>query len=325
MKHLWKFASLSLIVLLLFSFTGCGKKKETTPKGEAGKATKTYRFALVPKSVGSPYWSACEEGMKEACKELGVTGYFVGPETTDIEKQIKIVEDFISQKVDGIAISPNDPTAIAPVIDKALKMGIPVITFDSDAKESNRLCYIGTDNYKAGYEAGKVMIKVLGGKGKIAIMTGSLGALNLNQRIQGFRDAIKKAPGIKEVTLQANNDDEELCFSQAENVLQAHPDLAGFFGVSGTGGPGSGRAVKAANKVGKVKIVCFDTVPMTIQFIKEGVIQATIAQKPKLMGYLAIKKLYEFAKSGKLEKVPDIDTGITVVTKENIAEFEQPQ
>jgi ribose transport system substrate-binding protein len=321
-----KFLLIFTAFVLALALTGCGKKKKeevSAPTGE--RAGKTYVFALVPKSVGSPYWSACEEGMKEACKELGVEGYFVGPETTDVEKQIKIIEDFVSKKVDGIAISPNDPTAIAPVIDKILSQGIPVITFDSDAPKSKRLCYIGTDNYKAGYAAGEEMIKVLGGKGKIAIMTGSLGAYNLNERIRGFRDAIKKAPGIKEVTLQANNDDEELCFSQAENVLQANPDLAGFFGVSGTGGPGSGRAVKAAGKIGKVKIVCFDTVPMTVQFIKEGVIQATIAQKPKQMGYLAVKTLYQLAKSGKLENLKDIDTGITVVTKENVSEFETPQ
>jgi ribose transport system substrate-binding protein len=321
-----RFLLLFTALVLALMLTGCGKKKKEGVSAPSGaKGGKTYVFALVPKSVGSPYWSACEEGMKEACKELGVEGYFVGPETTDVEKQIKIIEDFVSKKVDGIAISPNDPTAIAPVIDKILSQGIPVLTFDSDAPKSKRLCYIGTDNYKAGYAAGEEMIKVLGGKGKIAIMTGSLGAFNLNERIRGFRDAIKKAPGIKEETLQANNDDEELCFSQAENVLQANPDLAGFFGVSGTGGPGSARAVKAAGKTGKVKIVCFDTVPMTIQFIKEGVIQATIAQKPKQMGYLAVKTLYDLAKSGKLEKLPDVDTGITVVTKENVREFETPQ
>ncbi|MGB9797847.1 MAG: substrate-binding domain-containing protein, partial [bacterium] len=246
-----RFLLILAVFLLAFALTGCGKKKKEVSAPSGVKGGKTYVFALVPKSVGSPYWSACEEGMKEACKELGVEGYFVGPETTDVEKQIKIIEDFVSKKVDGIAISPNDPTAIAPVIDKILSEGIPVITFDSDAPKSKRLCYIGTDNYKAGYAAGEEMIKVLGGKGKIAIMTGSLGAYNLNERIRGFRDAIKKAPGIREVTLQANNDDEELCFSQAENVLQAHPDLAGFFGVSGTGGPGSARAVKAAGKSGK--------------------------------------------------------------------------
>ncbi len=316
-----------IVFAFLFSFTGCGKKKEETaaPSTQRAKVEKTYVFALVPKSVGSPYWSACEEGMKEACQEFGVQGYFVGPETTDVEKQIRIIEDFVSKKVDGIAISPNDPTAVTPIIDKILSQGIPVITFDSDAPKSKRLCYIGTDNYKAGYAAGEEMIKVLGGKGKIAVMTGSLGAFNLNERIRGFKDALKKAPGIKIITTQANNDDEELCFSQAESILQANPDLAGFFGVSGTGGPGSGRAVKAAKKIGKVKIVCFDTVPMTVQFIKEGVIQSTIAQRPKRMGYLAVKTLYEMAKSGKLDKIPDIDTGITVVTKENVSEFETPQ
>jgi len=318
---------LFLVAFALFFFVGCGNKEEketkeaTSPTG----AKKAYTFALVPKSVGNPYWSACEEGMKEACQELGVEGYFMGPETTDVEKQIRIIEDFLSKKVDGIAISPNDPTAVTPEIDKIISRGIPVVTFDSDAPKSKRLRYIGTDNYKAGYAAGEEMIKVLGGKGKVAVMTGSLGALNLNERIRGFNDALKKAPDIKVITTQANNDDEELCFSQAESILQAHPDLAGFFGVSGTGGPGSARAVKAAGKTGKVKIICFDTVPMTIRFIKEGVIQATIAQKPKQMGYLAVKSLYEIAKSGKLEKLPDIDTGITIVTKENVKEFETPQ
>ncbi|MEO0294176.1 MAG: sugar-binding protein [candidate division WOR-3 bacterium] len=314
-KVLLGFFALGVILISLIT-TGCVKKKEV------------LTFMLVPKSVGHPYWVEVERGMNDMAKELGVKAIFNGPPTASSALQISIIEGAISSKVSGIGISPNEPEAVEAVIKSATDKGIPVITFDSDSPNSKRLYYIGTDNYKAGKVLGEHFVKIAGTKGKIALLTGGLGALNLNERIKGFKDAIASYPELKIVTLQANNDDESLAFSQAEAILQSHPDLLAFVGFNAPAAPGAARAVKALNKKGKIKIVGFDTVPITLDFIREGYIQGTVGQRPYMMGYVSIKVLYDICLGKELElpeglKAVDgiIDTGIIFVTAENIDEY----
>jgi len=300
----------SVAVLLGLVATGC-RKKEKTPV-----------YALVPKSIGQIYWEACRRGMEKAAEEEKVKGLFTGPTTTDIAQQIDIIENLLLQGAAGIAISPNDPTAVIHVINRAIKQGVPVVTFDSDSPDSDRIAYIGTDNEGAGRVAGEKLAELMNGKGEVAILTGGLGALNLNQRIKGFRSALAKHPEMKEVALEPDDDDSEKATAVAENLLLSHPNLSGFFGVSAPGGPGAARAVKAANKVGKVIIVGFDDTPECRQYIKEGVIQATVAQRPFDMGYQAIKILID-ARKGKKPAKKIIDTGVLVITKDNLEETEQ--
>jgi len=306
----------SVFILLGLVVTGCGKKE----KGE--ETEKTAVYALVPKSIGQIYWEACRRGMEKASEEEGVKGLFIGPTTTDIAKQIDIIENLLLQGAAGIAISPNDPTAVIQVIDHAVKQGVPVVTFDSDSPNSKRLAYIGTDNEGAGRRAGETLAEYMEGKGEVAILTGGLGALNLNQRIKGFKSALAEHPEMKIIATKPDDDDSEKATAIAENLLMSHPNLGGFFGVSAPGAPGAARAVKAANKVGKVKIVGFDDTPECRQYIKEGVVQATIAQRPFDMGYRAIKVLVE-ARKGNPPKEKIIDTGVLVITEDNLEETEE--
>jgi ribose transport system substrate-binding protein len=292
-----------------------------------GRKSETPTFILVPKSVGLPYWTEVERGMNAMAKELGVKAIFNGPPTGSSALQISIIEGAISSKVAGIGISPNEPEAVRAIIKNATEKAIPVITFDSDSPNSKRSYYIGTDNYQAGKTLGEHFIKIVGTKGKIALLTGGLGAMNLNERIKGFKDAISKYPDLKIVSMQANNDDESLALSQSEAILQSHPDLMAFVGVNAAAAPGAARAVKSLNKKGKVKIVGFDTVPLTRDFIRQGYIQGTVGQRPYMMGYVGIKVLYDLH-MGKEIQLPEgfqstegiIDTGILFVTLENIDE-----
>ncbi len=305
-------------LLVIFSgllTTSCGKKAEAPT------------FILVPKSVGHPYWVEVERGMNAMAKELGVKAIFNGPPTGSSALQISIIEGAISSKVAGIGISPNEPEAVQAIIKSAVEKGIPVITFDSDSPKSKRSYYIGTDNYKAGKTLGENFIKIAGTKGKIAILTGGLGAMNLNERIKGFKDVIAEYPDLKVVSMQANNDDEALALSQAEAILQSDPDLLAFVGVNAPAAPGAARAVKALGKKGTVKILGFDTVPITLDFIRQGYIQGTVGQRPYMMGYVSLKVLYDINKGTEIE-LPEgfkaegdiIDTGILFVTPENIDE-----
>lgn len=293
-----------------------------------GQEKKVPTFILVPKSVGLPYWAEVERGMDEMAKNLGVKAIFNGPPTASSALQISIIEGAISRGVDGIGISPNEPGALEGIIGIATKRGIPVVTFDSDSPKSSRISYIGTDNYEAGKLLGEHFVKIVGEKGKIALLTGGLGAMNLNERIRGFKDVIASYPGFEIVTLQANNDDESLALSQSEAILQSHPDLLAFVGFNAAAAPGAARALKSVKKGGKIKIVGFDTVPMTRQFIREGYIQGTVGQRPYMMGYVSIKVLYDIYMNRKM-KIPNeintfssiIDTGIIFVTPENLDKY----
>ncbi len=316
----------ALVCLGLLSFVLAAPEFKTKRVGEK------VVIAGIGKCIHA-YWREVELGMKAAEKKL--TGcqvrWFVPPKE-DVRAQVSTFESFIAQGVDGIVIGPSNPAAIKGVVGKALKAGIPVITFDTDAPDSGRLLYVGTDNYKAGFEAGKMMVKVLNGKGKVAICTGSLTALNSVQRMDGFKAAIK---GTKIEIVETYNDGEDKAkaLANAQAALQKYPDLAGFYGVYAINGPACAQAVKMAGKAGKVKIVCFDTTAEHMQLIKQGLITATVGQRPFMMGYRSTEILYRMVTEGvdkvlrdlKMDKLPPqkrhLDTGIDIVTKANMEAY----
>ncbi len=312
----------------------------TLPAAPAFKTKKPGEpvvIAGIGKSIHA-YWREVELGMRAVAKKVGAKGasplqvrWFVPPKE-DVRAQLSTFESFVAQGVDGIVIGPSNPAAIKGVVRKALNAGIPVITFDTDAPDSGRLLYVGTDNYKAGKEAGKVMAKVLAGKGKVAIGTGSLTALNSIQRIQGFREALKGTK-VQIVAVYNDGEDKTKALANAQAALQKHPDLSGFYGVYAFNGPACAQAVKMAKRASKVKIVCFDTTAEHMQLIKQGLITATVGQRPFMMGYKSAEILYRMVTEGvdkvlrelKFDTLPTekrhLDTGIDIVTKQNMAAY----
>lgn len=289
-------------------------------------------IAGIGKSIHA-YWREVELGMKKGAQELkGCQVHWFVPPKEDVRVQVSTMESFIARGVDGIAIGPSNPEAIKSAVQVALKRGIKVITFDTDAPDSGRLLYVGTDNERAGFEAGKVMVQLLKGEGKVAICTGSLTALNSIQRMEGFRRALK---GTKITVVEVYNDREDRAsaLSNAQAALQKYPDLKGFYGVYAFNGPACAEAVKMAGKAGKVVIVCFDATAEHLKLIREGVISATVAQRPYRMGYLASQILYQMVTEGvpsalkkwKMDRLPiekrHLDTGIDVVTKEGLSSY----
>ncbi|MCS7254146.1 MAG: sugar-binding protein [Armatimonadota bacterium] len=297
---------------------GCQRAAErnikTGSKSATGKKTDSViSIAIVPKALTGEYWARCKRGVMKAQEELGVRVDFIGPPSeVDVDKQVEIVENLISRGVDGIGISPCDGDALVPVIEKAIAKGIPVVTVDSDANTDKRLCYIGTDNRKAGRVAGEQMVKLLGGKGKVLIITGVPGAQNLMERVAGFKEVVSKHPGIKIISEQACQSDQVLALNIAENALTADKDLAGIFGVNAFGAPGAAQAVESRGLAGKVKIVGFDAMPDTLKFCADGVVQAIVEQRPYRMGYLAVKLLKDAIEGKKIPRV--VDTGVDVIT-----------
>lgn len=283
------------------------------------KDAKDLVIAVIPK-VAVPFFDDCNKGAAAAATAHGVQYQWVVPQNTQGSTQVKIIEDLMSKKVDGIAISVNEPKSVETVIKKAIAGGIKVLTFDSDSAKSGRSMYIGTSNGAAGETMGESMAKAIGGKGEVAIVTGQLGAANLNERIGGIKKALGSYPDIKLVATEGTEDDLAKAVSVDEALLRGHPNLKGIFGVSQVGGPSVAKVMgtkEFAAKKAAVKVFAFDDLPDTVKGVKEGFIQGIMVQRPVTMGKLAVDHLV--AQIGGQETTSaDIDTGVTVVDASNL-------
>jgi ribose transport system substrate-binding protein len=261
--------------------------------------------------------STCYEGFKAAAAKYGVIVEKVDPQKFELPLQVKVIEDLIARRVDGIAISALDDAGLVPVIADAIKAGIKVITFDAPAPSSAALTYIGTDNETAGYEAGKKMAELMNKSGEIIILQGGLGAANLNLRTQGFKRAISEAaPKIKVLDVVDVQGDFAVATNKTEALLQTYPNLKAIFAVSAEGAPAAANVLKQQKKAGKIILAGFDDLKDTLEGINDGSVAFCLVQKTYKMGWLSVEKLLD-AMSGKpIPKV--IDTGVLFVTKSNL-------
>jgi ribose transport system substrate-binding protein len=299
-----------------------GNSPGTTPATTAPAPTSDQSYVFLPKSLNNPYWVDARKGMEDAAARLGVTAEFLGPDTDDAAKQVSIFESILAKQPLGIAISPNDPASVREIITRATDMGIPVIAWDGPVPDSEVLGYIGTDNVAAGAQEGEALAQAIGGQGKVAVIIGSLGATNLNQRLEGLKSALAGYPDIEIVATEESGESIATAQTKAETVLQAHPDLAGFAGIGGSDLPGIAGALKSANQCGTIKAVGFDVVPQGIEGMRGGCVDALISQRPFGMTAQALDILVAL-QAGTSTLGPDftVDTGVEVVTPDTLEEF----
>ncbi|CAB3765647.1 sugar-binding protein [Paraburkholderia solisilvae] len=286
------------------------------------KDAKDITIAVIPK-VAVPFFDDCNHGAQAAASKLDVKYQWVVPQNTQGSTQVQIIEDLMSKHVDGIAISVNEPKSVESVMKRAEKSGIKVLTYDSDSPGSGRSMYIGTSNEAAGEQMAETMAKALNGNGDVAIVTGQLGAVNLNERIAGIKKGLTKYPGIKVVETQGTDDDLAKGVSVVETTLRAHPQLKGIFGVSQVGGPAVAKVLNTrefGSMKGKLEVLAFDDLPDTVKGVRDGTIQAIMVQRPVTMGRLAVEHLAAQIQ-GTETQAKDIDTGVTVVTKDNLGSY----
>jgi len=317
-----KLISIVVVLAVAILFVACSSAAETQAPAptEAPPAEELYVF--LPKSLDNPYWDECRIGMEDKAKELGVKAEFLGPDTADAAKQVAIFESVIARKPAGIAVSPNDPETVKAAIAMATAAGIPVLAWDADAPGSERLAYVGTNNVEAGKVAGEELAKAIGYKGQVAILHGSLTAFNAIERVQGFEEALAAYPDIEIVAVEPTEDSPATALSKAEALLQAYPDLAAFYGVTGAGVPGASGAVKQAGKCGQVKVVGFDVVPQGIEAMRDGCADVLISQRPYGMTQETLEMLQALHNGESLDQ-EFYDTGVVAVYPETLEEFLQ--
>ncbi len=284
--------------------------------GNQPAGPRKLRFALIPKALDIPVFDYAKQGAEQAAAELGdVEVTYYGPATADQLKQKEILESFISQKVDGIAISVLDADFLTPTIDKAVDAGIPVITWDSDAPKSKRLAFYGVDDYKSGQIMGEEAARLLNGKGTVAFLT-SLGANNLMRRLDGAKDALAKSPGIKIIETFDIKEDSVRCAELIATGTNRYPDLGAWISVGGW-------PVFTANALAPVdptrtKFISFDTNPPAPELLKSGKVQVLLGQKYFGWGSEPIRMLVDLVRNGKKPATTIIDSGVDVVTAENL-------
>lgn len=250
---------------------------------------KRHKLAFVTNNA-SDFWTISRKGTEKAAAELpnAEIDFRIDSDGTAAEQQ-RIIDDLLAKGVNGIAISPVDPINQMPMLNRAAQQAL-VITQDSDAPNSNRVCYIGTDNVAAGRQAGNLIKEALPQGGKIMIFVGTLDAANAQQRYQGIKEALQGS-NVQIIDVRTDNTDRVRAKSNASDTLVNQPDIAALVGLWSYNGPAIVGAVRDAGKVGKVKIIAFDEEDETLNGIKDGSIYATVVQQPFEFGYQSMKLL----------------------------------
>ncbi len=302
----------------------CDSRTEATTDTAAPE--ENIEVAYVTNGI-DPFWVIAAAGVKAGAREFNVTAQTLMP-PDGIGDQKRMIETALANGIDGLAISPIDAANQVSFINQACKV-TNVITQDSDAPDSNRLCFVGMDNYKAGREAGKLVKEVLPDGGKVMIFVGRLEQLNAQQRRQGVIDELLDAPmqdgnnltltppaevakgeKYEVIGTLTDNFDYAKAKANAEDAIAGNADLACMVGLFAYNIPNCLNAVQGAGKVGQIKLVSFDEADDTLQGIADGSVHGTVSQQPLARGDKSV-----LPEGGVLE-VP-----VVVVRKDNVEEF----
>src|SRR6202789_2976232 len=313
-KYLILAAALSLPTLSTAAETKLGDfplADRIKAKVDSGKPLNIYVSYHDVSNEFAPFMKA---GVEKAAAADKVDAKFIGPVGANADGQISEIETLMGT-MDGLAISSVSNDALAPVIDRVLKAGIPVVTFNTDNPNSKRLAFAGQDLVQSGREAGKLMGNVLDGKGKVMITTIDAAAQWSLDREKGAREGLKAFPGIQVVNTLNTGTDPQKIYSAIENAMLADPSVTGILSLECCSTPAAGTWVQRNKKTGVIKVVGFDLLDQTVQLVQSGDVQATIDQAPEKQGFEAVDLLVQFLNGKPIESV---DTGVGIYTKENI-------
>ena len=331
-----KFRSAVLAVLTLsvsLSAVGCSHEKPVTEYGG--------EIAVICKAQGVQFWDAVRRGAEDGAEELNYTiNYQATSNDTELNAQIKMVEEAIDNNVSAIVIAPNDTEGINVTLDKAVSKGIPVITVDSDVTYEGRLAYIGSDNVSAGAVAAREVMEQLPDGGDIAIIGHVEKSQTAIERINGFKEELAGVEVQKEIPVEDMNgemknakipdskyhivatkyceNELETANKQAKAILQNYPDVKLIYGTNENSTTGICDAVAEMGKAGEVKVIGFNASDKEVAYIQDGTLTGTIVQNPYNMGYLGVKYADSAVHGDTSDLLPELITSVTLVTEENL-------
>ena len=297
----------------------------------ADKVSADEEYVMITTAINLPlYVNHDQKAFRKWGEKTGVRISILGPSEWDVPAQISTIEQVIPGKPAGLLINGTDP-GIGEVIKKAVEAGIPTVVYDSDIPNSDRHCFIGSDWYEMGRLQGERMVKITGGKGKVACM-GILGMENMEAGFKGFQDALKKHSGIEFIGKYDDKANVETAAKITADLLAANPDLAGIAGFDSNSGPGMALSVKEAGKEGKIKVTTVDAEPEHLKLVQEGVIDYLVGQKRELFTWLGAQFLFDMrhktlplsandARAGVIPIPSTVITGSVEIDKTNVNQF----
>ena len=298
--------------------------------GCEARHTKKEVFYLISVNQALPYWQSAAAGFKKAATEYMVTAKVVGPDGHDPQAELTELNNAVAAKAGGILISVSDAAVLKPGIDAAVAAGIPVITVDSDAADSRRLYFIGTNNLEAGRLGGQRVVEKLGTKGNVVVFTFT-GQPNTEDRLKGIKDVFSSHPDLKIVEVVDIKTDPKAAFDKTQELLAltGPKQVDAFICLDSASGKPVSDAVARVSGAKRL-VISWDVSPDTLAAIKAGAIEATVVQKPYSMGYVGLKTLdqifhdppAQFSKdysSDAFSPYPSfVDTGTSLVDKSNV-------
>ncbi len=292
-------------LLALLMACGCGTKQRPV-------------VGVVPKGANHIFWQTVRAGALKAAHEFNFDVEWNAPTLeVDASRQIEILESMINRRLAGIVVAPVDRQALIAVIERAGREGIPVSVFDSEVNTDRRISYVATDNTEGGRMAARRLGEILGGKGKVGIIGFMPGSASTMQREDGFQDEMKKRfPAVQIAGLQFGMANRAKAMAATENLLTAHPDLAGLFADNESSSSGTVQALKGRN-ARQVKLVAFDASDALIEDLRAGWIDSLVVQNPFRMGYESTRAIGLHLRGQPPPK--HIDSGATLVTAADLA------
>lgn len=281
-----------LFVLLAINFMMMlffGKETFQIKNKPATAVKYDYHFVLISEEEDNPYWRLIEKGARDAAEKNNVYLEYLGPKQVDNSEQLKYMDQSIAGNVDGLIAQGITSKRFDQLVNKAFEKGIPFVTVDTDAPESDRAFYVGSDNYRAGVLAGEALIKGTQGEQNVGIVTGRLDSSSQQLRIRGFKDTIQQNRRMEVVAIKESNITKSGAVQATYDLLREHPDVTAFYGTSALDGTGISQVVNQLQL--DPTIISFDILPQTIKLLEKGSIDATVAQYPYEMGYQAIELL----------------------------------
>ncbi len=315
------------VVALIGVIVAVSRRNESSPSSGNGASTTqpapsaALTIAVIPKGTAHSYWKSVEAGSQAAGQELGVTINYKGPvQENERTAQINLVQQFVSQGVDGIVLAPLDANALLDAVQSATAKKIPVVIIDSALSgEAGKdfVCYVGTDNRKAGQIAGTELAKELSGKGKVILLRYQPGSASTTDREEGFLDIMKQNPGI---TVISSDQYAGATISEAQtaslNLLSKIRDADGIFCPNESTTLGMAHAMDQSQLLGKIHFVGFDATPPELDLLKASQVNALVSQNPVKMGHDGVVACVNTIRGSTVDKVND--SGVELITNDNL-------
>ncbi|WP_282937417.1 substrate-binding domain-containing protein [Paenibacillus sp. RC67] len=300
-----------VLLLLLPVLSSCSRTAET------GTPEQTKNVTLIMKKKSGDYWNTVRMGAEAAAKEFSVNLRVAGTDYEgDVNGQIELIDQAVKDGMDALVLAANDYNALGEAVDRVAVARIPVISIDSEVNSSKVRSFIGINNYDAGQQAGQKLIQLTGESGRIAVISFGQGGRNAVQREQGLLAAVAKYPDIKVNKTEDCSMEVKRCDEMTARLLSEPNSIDGIVALDTAASVRVAAETDTMGLAGKVKIVTFDNTPEDIEYLQEGVIQATIIQNPFSMGYLGVKYAVDVMEGKKITEFKD--TGTKVIDQENM-------